>query len=325
MSAVGGEVPRGAPADQVQQSTFPVRAGSTRPHLGDVKGKGRVNRLVEPSTDSARESAGNVPRKTHKAESAQKRRREGGGPVRKRPRVVLSESESEAEGDAEEVRGRREGRRDKAVRARADRPAPVKRKGENGSDENRRETARASKKTAGSASASLGESSMSRRTSRHSRSRDSRPPALAPLPSDELQGMLIESLATSRASSLPASSLYSALIASRPTLKDAPHVRGDGKMSKSQWMCVIEDALEEGRRACGVFAKVESTVERDAADHPLEAQWFYVPENDADQERATLIRSMMPRPAKRTATKKYKQYYWRPLGKISRWDPEDEM
>jgi len=57
----------------------------------------------------------------------------------------------------------------------------------------------------------------------------------------------------------------------------------------------------------------------------LEAQWFYVPENDEDQERATLLKTMMPRPGKRTETKKYKQYYYRPLEKISRWDPEDEM
>jgi len=50
-----------------------------------------------------------------------------------------------------------------------------------------------------------------------------------------------------------------------------------------------------------------------------------VPELDEDQERAALIKAMMPRPAKRSETKKYKQYYWRPLDKISRWDPEDEL
>lgn len=60
-------------------------------------------------------------------------------------------------------------------------------------------------------------------------------------------------------------------------------------------------------------------------DHQLEAQWFYVPEKDQDQERATLIRSMMSRPGKRNETKKSKQYYWRPLAKISRWDPEDDL
>ena len=64
---------------------------------------------------------------------------------------------------------------------------------------------------------------------------------------------------------------------------------------------------------------------QDNANRPLEAQWFYVPELDEDQERATLIKAMMPRPAKRSETKKYKQYYWRPLDKISKWDPEDEL
>lgn len=74
----------------------------------------------------------------------------------------------------------------------------------------------------------------------------------------------------------------------------------------------------------GVFGKVESSG-KDDSGRSLEAQWFYVPEMDEDQERATLIRSMMPRPAKRSETKKYKQYYWRPLDKISRWDPEDDL
>jgi len=57
-------------------------------------------------------------------------------------------------------------------------------------------------------------------------------------------------------------------------------------------------------------------------DNPLEAKWYYVPERDEDQERAALIRSLMPRPAKRTETKKYKQYYFKPLNKIT-WDDED--
>ena len=64
---------------------------------------------------------------------------------------------------------------------------------------------------------------------------------------------------------------------------------------------------------------------QDDSDRALVAKWFYVPENDADQERATLISSMMPRAAKRTETKKYKQYYYQPLDKISRWDPEDDL
>ena len=57
----------------------------------------------------------------------------------------------------------------------------------------------------------------------------------------------------------------------------------------------------------------------------LEPRWFYDPERDEDSERATLVRSMMRRPGKRSETKKAKQYYWRPLPKISRWDAEDEL
>ena len=38
-----------------------------------------------------------------------------------------------------------------------------------------------------------------------------------------------------------------------------------------------------------------------------------------------VVRSMMRRPGKRSETKKAKQYYWRPLPKISRWDAEDEL
>lgn len=70
---------------------------------------------------------------------------------------------------------------------------------------------------------------------------------------------------------------------------------------------------------------IDFACHQDDSDRPLEAQWFYVPELDEDQERATLIKSMMPRPGKRNETKKYKQYYYRPLDKISRWDPEDEI
>ena len=66
---------------------------------------------------------------------------------------------------------------------------------------------------------------------------------------------------------------------------------------------------------------------QDLANHSLslEPRWFYDPDQDADVDRATLVRSMMRRPGKRSETKKAKQYYWRPLPKISRWDAEDEL
>ncbi|KAF9462359.1 hypothetical protein BDZ94DRAFT_738869 [Collybia nuda] len=134
----------------------------------------------------------------------------------------------------------------------------------------------------------------------------------------EICGLLIESMATSRASCLPASFLYKSVMQCRPSLK--------AQRSEKEWMEVFERVLRDGEAShgSGVFGKVESSG-KDDSDRPLEAQWFYVPEADDDQERATLIRSMMPRPGKRSETKKYKQYYYRPLEKISRWDPEDEI
>lgn len=134
----------------------------------------------------------------------------------------------------------------------------------------------------------------------------------------EIVGMLIETMATSRASSLAVSSLYKSVMQSRPSLKT--------QRSEKEWMGVFKRVLNifSGGGMGGVFGKVESSG-KDDSGRSLEAQWFYVPEMDEDQERATLIRSMMPRPAKRSETKKYKQYYWRPLDKISRWDPEDDL
>ncbi|KAF7347805.1 hypothetical protein MVEN_01538000 [Mycena venus] len=146
-------------------------------------------------------------------------------------------------------------------------------------------------------------------------------PAHKPVPEldPELCGMLIECMATSRASSLPMSTLYKSVMQSYPSLKS----RG----SEDECLELMERVLEGGTvvgGGGGVFGKVQRTG-KDDSDPPLEAQWFYVPERDPDQERAQLISSMMPRPAKRTETKKYKQYYFQPLGKISRWDPEDEL
>ncbi|KAF7427950.1 hypothetical protein PC9H_007167 [Pleurotus ostreatus] len=135
----------------------------------------------------------------------------------------------------------------------------------------------------------------------------------------EICGLIIESLALSRASAQAISTLYGAIMRARPTLQ--------AQRSEDEWMDVFQRVLSGGDEAeggSGIFGKVESSG-KDDADRPLEAKWFYVPEKDEDQERATVIRSMMPRPGKRSVTKKYKQYYYQPLGKISRWDPEDEL
>ena len=120
--------------------------------------------------------------------------------------------------------------------------------------------------------------------------------------------------------------------------------------SRRAWVPAIEAILEAGWRRCGVFGKVvnSGTVRpplfflplyaffkltivplliQDLANHSLslEPRWFYDPDQDADVDRATLVRGMMRRPGKRSETKKAKQYYWRPLPKISRWDAEDEL
>ena len=83
----------------------------------------------------------------------------------------------------------------------------------------------------------------------------------------------------------------------------------------------IAVVLEGGRTQCGMFEKVEGSGET-CRHKALESRWFYVPEKDEDPERASLISAIMPR-QKRNETKKYKQYYYRPLDKMTRWDPED--
>ncbi|KAI0075648.1 hypothetical protein K474DRAFT_1599429, partial [Panus rudis PR-1116 ss-1] len=139
-----------------------------------------------------------------------------------------------------------------------------------------------------------------------------------PIQLDELEGMLIECFATSRASSITPSTLWTLVAERKPGLKDT---NDSVTLGRKEWLWVIECLLERGRMRCGMFGKIESSFKKPA----LEAQWFYDPERDSDKDRATVIRSLMPRPGKRSVTKQYKQYYWKPLGKISKWDPEDEL
>ncbi|KIK92555.1 hypothetical protein PAXRUDRAFT_147045 [Paxillus rubicundulus Ve08.2h10] len=146
-------------------------------------------------------------------------------------------------------------------------------------------------------------------------------PPSPPEPSDSadagchaaLTGMLVEALATSRATSMDASALYLALTHTHPYLKS--------ERPKKDFLTLIASVLEAGRARWGMFEKVDSSGEVSRFKAP-ESRWFYVPERDEDRERASLISALMPR-QKRNETKKYKQYYYRPLDKISRWDPED--
>ena len=69
----------------------------------------------------------------------------------------------------------------------------------------------------------------------------------------EIRGMLIECMATSRASCLPISSLYKSVMECRPSLK--------AQRSEEEWIKVFQKALRSGEagRGSGVFGKVESS------------------------------------------------------------------
>ena len=69
----------------------------------------------------------------------------------------------------------------------------------------------------------------------------------------EICGMLIETMALSRASSLPLSSLYKMVMQTQPSLKS--------QRSESEWLIVFARVLQEGeaRHGSGVFGKVESS------------------------------------------------------------------
>jgi len=136
----------------------------------------------------------------------------------------------------------------------------------------------------------------------------------------ELTGMLVEALATSRATSMDTAALYLALTRAHPALKT--------ERPRKDLLKHIGTVLEDGRARCGMFERVQSSGEVACEDGGDEGnghgRWFYVPERDEDKERAGLISTLAPR-QKRSETKKYKQYYWRPLDRISRWDAEDAL
>lgn len=128
----------------------------------------------------------------------------------------------------------------------------------------------------------------------------------------ELTGMLVEALATSRASSMDPLALHTAITQTHPHLKT--------KHNKKEWLDLIPAMLEVGRERCGMFEKVQSS----GTDGAKQARWFYVSERDEDRERAELLQELMPK-QKRNETKKFKKYYYAPLQKVSRWESEDAI
>jgi len=75
-------------------------------------------------------------------------------------------------------------------------------------------------------------------------------------------------------------------------------------------------------RKRNVAARAAAVARNEAA---ADGRWFYVSEQDDDRERASVVGAIYEPRQKRSETKKYKQYYWKPLDKISKWDPEDEL
>lgn len=132
----------------------------------------------------------------------------------------------------------------------------------------------------------------------------------------ELIGMVIETLAMTRASSMDGEGVWRGVVDIRPNLLT--------KRSKREWMKVLYEVLDNGAKK-GFFGTVASSG-KDERNNPLPPRYFYVPEKDPDEERASLLKNMMPRPSgRRSESVKYKQYYWKPLEKWSRWDAEEEI
>ncbi|EIW83493.1 hypothetical protein CONPUDRAFT_52376, partial [Coniophora puteana RWD-64-598 SS2] len=138
----------------------------------------------------------------------------------------------------------------------------------------------------------------------------------------ELTGMLVEALASSRASSMDPQALFKALSASHPSRFGSLAI-GPAAKSKKEWLTTIRACLDAGHARCGMFEKIDSSAEE--AESAADGRWFYVSERDDDRERASVVGAIYEPRQKRSETKKYKQYYWKPLDKISKWDPEDEL
>jgi hypothetical protein len=151
-------------------------------------------------------------------------------------------------------------------------------------------------------------------------------------------GHLIATMATARASALAPSTLYSALQRAAPVLARS--------QPKRTWLREINRVLATGATR-GVFGCVGANGEAvadaasDAATKPtgrggrkssatalaggrhVERMWFYKPDGDWDRERAEVAKATMPE--RRSESRKFKRYYWKPLDKISKWDREDEL
>ena len=55
----------------------------------------------------------------------------------------------------------------------------------------------------------------------------------------------------------------------------------------------------------------DSSSRKDAAGQPLQEEYYYMPENDEDRERTTLVSNIKGHGGLRSCRKTHKQYYWK--------------
>ncbi|KGR16424.1 hypothetical protein I503_01108 [Candida albicans SC5314] len=105
----------------------------------------------------------------------------------------------------------------------------------------------------------------------------------------EIQNILINHLAFSRLSSTPASFLNTISVST-------------SKLSLAQIRAILHDL-----KCIGVIHRQG----KDAAGQPLQEEYYYMPENDEDRERTTLVSNIKGHGGLRSCRKTHKQYYWK--------------
>ena len=247
---------------------------------GGLKVKGEEMGDNKESKVKAKAKSG-VVRDEKDKEKKRKARVGDDGPIKKKPRASVEESTSGAGGE-KKAKPRPEGKQKEREKhkqkpeteksGRGNSAIPLKRKQGDGEDPSSsrpkpRLISHSSTSASASASASMSKnpahpsSTSSKSTNAPTAASITATTSSSNIPEDtdtststldaEIAGMLIESMATSRASSLPTSSLYKSVMASRPALS--------AQRSEKAWMAVFERVLREGQRGTGVFGKVESS------------------------------------------------------------------
>ncbi|KAI0318838.1 hypothetical protein OF83DRAFT_1170719 [Amylostereum chailletii] len=158
-------------------------------------------------------------------------------------------------------------------------------------------------------------------------------PSDADCPHTALLSLLIESLALSRASSLPVSALYDAIHASYPALSAVPpdpsdpassHPSKPTRVSRGASQtpprgALAEDKIRDAVLSTGALSAVLAWgIQRGlfgelaSSGDSVPPTYFYLPAADWDRARAGLWEAMGGR-GKRAVARGYKQYYWQPV------------